>query len=136
MLIVADRPAAVGDMLSTVNEPPLPPAETQCAKCGEDLGGSYWIHDRHLRMHLRCIPWHEGKWPYDEHVRLLLRVLRANRYTEEGRVLAQLLTWLRKRERAWPSEALDTVVEFGRRLRALPESVKMDEKVRHRLRGW
>ncbi len=86
-----------------------------CNLCGEPLGLSYWVHDRHLRVHDHCRPWHEVPFPFSDKLRDLRRRWKISADPVEKERLREAGVWLRQRARMWPDGALETVREVKAR---------------------
>lgn len=72
--------------------------------------------------HLRCRDWSKEPWPYDR----LMRQLRA-RYRALRAALTLIETfgrWLSQRQRRWPADAADTILEVQRQTDTLRKALE------------
>jgi hypothetical protein len=95
----------------------------RCTVCRHPLGVEPHTITLHPDgEHLRCRDWSKEPWPYGR----LVRQLRSRYRALRGALAAveALGRWLSQRERRWPDDAADTVLEVQRRVDALRKALE------------
>ncbi len=87
--------------------------------CEKPLGLRYWVHDRHLRVHEACRPWHEVKWPFRDVQKALRQRVELEQRSADKQRLRKLEAKLREAEQRWPRGAVETVQMVRERVRPI-----------------